>query len=750
MRSRLLVLLLQFSVVLNAGQAIAAQDQTPPPPPSVPSRPPGSPRPRIGLVLAGGGARGAAHVGILKVMEEMHVPVDLVTGTSMGSLVGALYSAGYSPAEMEEIVAGVDWKTLFRDAPARRDISYRRKEDDDLGLFPLELGWNKSGISSQAGVLAGQKVEFLFRKLTLHTLRAPDFDHLNLPFRAVAADLDTGEAVVIGKGDLARAMRASMSLPGVFTPVIMDGKVLVDGGIASNLPVDAARELGAEQVIAVDVGTPPAGTARDLSALSVYSQTFDVLAKVNVKEQIARMHPDDLLITPDLGAVTTAGFSRIHEAVAAGEAAGRKAADQLRRFAVSDAEWAAFLKKQRRAPESTLPPLVVDSITFEGPERADPRLLRKRMETQENQPLDFDVLAKDLERISQAGEFESVGFHIVPEGDRNHLVIDATEKKWGPTFIRFGIGVETDFRGDSSFRFIGNVRRTNINSFGAEWKTNFSLGEPMAIVSEFYQPLERTGFWFVAPRVEWEKRTFKTFLPPDNDEEIIRERSSAIGVDVGASIGNFGEVRLGWLRGHARLDNETAADFEVGKHDIGGGEFSAKLDQLDSVFFPTKGSAASVNAFVSRTGLGASDDYEKAQFSFSQSGTIRRNTLFGRVQIGTDFGSEIPLYDEFELGGFMNLSGYIRGQVRGDVMGLFTGVDYVRLKKMGFLGNLYLGGAIEAGNAWQSADEANLNNLHYSGLAFAGLDSRLFPIYFGYGHGEGGNHALYLFIGRPF
>ena len=359
---------------------------------------------------------------------------------------------------MESIVAGIDWKALFRDSPERRKISFRRKEDDDLGLFPIELGWSRqNGLSTKAGVLAGQKVEFLLRQLTLHTLRAPDFDHLNIPFRAIAADLDTGEAVVLAKGDLARAMRASMSLPGVFTPVVIDGKVLVDGGIASNLPVDAARDMGAEQVIAVNVGTPPAGAQRELSAIAVYSQTFDVLAKVNVRDQIARLHPDDLLVTPDLGAVTTAGFSRIQEAIRSGEVAGRQAADQLRRFAVTDGEWKAFLKKQRRAPESALPPLVISEIAFEGPEQADPRLLRKRMQTREGEPLDFDVLAKDLERISQAGEFESVGFHIVPEGNRNKLVVDAPEKGRGPTFIRFGLGVESDFKGDSSFRLLGTL-----------------------------------------------------------------------------------------------------------------------------------------------------------------------------------------------------------------------------------------------------------------------------------------------------
>jgi NTE family protein len=708
-----------------------------------------SPRPKVGLVLAGGGARGAAHVGFLKVMEEMHIPVDYVAGTSMGSLVGALYSAGYSPAEMESIVGGIDWGALFRDAPERRDISFRRKEDDDLALFPIEFGYGKGHLTTQAGVLAGKKVEFLFRRLTLHTLRAPDFDHLNIPFRAVAADLDTGEAVVLGKGDLARAMRASMSLPAVFTPVVIDGKVLVDGGIAANLPVDVARDMGAEQVIAVDVGTPPGGTARDLSALGVYSQTFDVLAKLNVKEQIKRLRPDDLLVTPELGDVTTGGFGKIKEAIAAGEAAARKAADSLRRFSVSDEEWAAFLKRQRRLPESSLPPLVIDSITFEGPVRADPRLLRKRMKTQEGQALDFDVLSKDLERISQAGEFESVGFHIVPEGDRNRLVVDAREKSWGPTFIRFGIGVESDFKGDSSFRLIGNVRRTNINSFGAEWKTNFSLGEPMALVSEFYQPMERTGFLFVAPRVQWAKRTFKTFLP-DESEEIIRERSSAAAVDVGALFGNYGELRLGWLRGHVRQDNETTADFEVGRHDVGGAEFSATLDQLDSVFFPTKGTYAKLQAFVSREGFGADTDYDKVSLSVSQAGSIGRNTLFGRISVGTDLGSEIPAYDEFELGGFLNLSGLVRGQVRGDVMGLATAVDYWRLNRLGLLGNLYVGAAVEAGNAWQSSDQANLGNLRYSGLAFLGLDSRLCPIYLGYGHAEGGEHTLYLFIGRPF
>jgi len=675
--------------------------------------------------------------------------VDYVAGTSMGSLVGALYSAGYSPAEMESILGGIDWRALFRDAPERRDMSFRRKEDDDLALLPLELGYGKGGLTSQAGVLGGQKVEFLFRKLTLHTLRAPDFDHLNIPFRAVAADLDTGEPVVLGKGDLARAMRASMSLPGVFTPVVIDGKVLVDGGIAANLPVDVARAMGADQVIAVDVGTPPAGTQRDLSALGVYSQTFNVLAKLNVKEQIAKLRPDDLLVTPDLGDVSTGGFGKIKEAIAAGEAAARKAADSLRRFSVSDEEWAAFLKRQRRPPESSLPPLVIDQVTIEGSVRADPRLLMKRMETKAGAPVDFDVLSKDLERISQAGEFESVGFHIVPEGSRNRLVVDVREKNWGPTFIRFGLGVESDFKGQSSFRLIGNVRRTNINSFGAEWKTNFSLGEPMGLVSEFYQPLERTGHWFVAPRVEWWKKSELTFLP-DDSEEVIRERGSALAVDVGAQFGNYGEVRLGWLRGHRRQDNETTAEFEGGKQSIGGAEFSAILDQLDNVFFPTKGTAAKLQAFVSREGFGADKEYEKVSLSVSQSGTLGRNTLFGRLQIGTDLGSNIPIYDEFELGGFLNLSGLVRGQVRGDVMGLLTAVDYWRLKRLGLLGTCYLGAAFEAGNAWQTAKEANLNNLHYSGLVFLGIDSRLFPIYLGYGQAEAGNHALYLFIGRPF
>jgi NTE family protein len=392
-----------------------------------------------------------------------------------------------------------------------------------------------------------------------------------------------------------------MSLPGVFTPVIMDGKVLVDGGIASNLPVDAARAMGAEQVIAVDVGTPPAGTARDLSALSVYSQTFDVLAKVNVKEQIARMHPDDLLITPDLGEVTTAGFSRIQEAVDAGEAAARKAADQLRRFAVSDAEWAAFLREA--APRAR-------GQAAAGRDRfhhlRGPAAGRSAPAPQEDghagaSPLDFDVLAKDLEKISQAGEFESVGFHIVPEGDRNHLVVDATEKKWGPTFIRFGIGVETRLPGRFELPLHRQrppdehqqLRRGVEDQFqprradGHRERVLSAAGADRILVRRAARPVGEAHL--------------QDLPSSDNDEEIIRERASALGVDVGASIGNYGEVRLGWLRGHARLDNETAADFEVGRHDIGGGEFSARLDQLDSVFFPTKGSAASLTAFVSRT-----------------------------------------------------------------------------------------------------------------------------------------------------
>jgi NTE family protein len=466
-------------------------------------QPPAPPRPRIGLVLAGGGARGGAHIGVLQVMEELKIPVDCVAGTSMGSIVGGLYSAGMSPGEMQDALEKVDWEQLLSSKLERKRVAFRRKEDDDLSLFPFELGVGRKGISSKGGLIGGGKIDFLLHSLTLNTAGARTFDQLRIPFRAVAADLATGDPVVIDHGNLADAMRASMSIPGVFTPVTLDGRVLIDGGIAMNLPVDVAFELCADRVIAIDVGTPPKTDVSGLGTFGVMAQMIAVMSKRNVVEQRSRIPADSLLITPDLGDVGTGDFSKIDAAIAAGVAAARQQEAELRAFAVPDTEFDAFLGRQRRGGGQLVPEATVDDIRVQvqardGSVNPSPRLA-ERIKTETGKPLDTAVLYSDLVKVSQAGEYENVTFSLEPVEGRNELVIEAKEKSWGPGYVSFGLSAESDFEGDSAFSAIVDYRRPKLNRFNAESKTLIFAGDQSGISTEFYQPLGYSGFRFVPP-----------------------------------------------------------------------------------------------------------------------------------------------------------------------------------------------------------------------------------------------------------
>jgi NTE family protein len=711
------------------------------------------PRERICLALAGGGARGGAHVGVFEVLEEMRIPVDCIAGTSIGSIVGGLYALGYSPGQMSEIIQGMDWEDILNDRPERRSISFRRKQDDRFAFFPGEIGIGKDGFQTKAGVFLGSKIDFIFQSLSMEAVGARTFDELKVPYRAVAADLSNGKAVVLDRGDLARAMRASMALPGFFTPVIIDGRTLVDGGIADNLPVDVARSIlpgQAVRIIAVDVGTPPDTDLKKLSAVGVLSQTLSIVTEHSVTAQRASLGPRDLLITPDLKDIGSGSFQKLGEAIAAGSAAAKQAAESLRTFSVSEEEYAKFLRHQRREEEQLLPQVTVDEIEVRGISRLKPQVVTKRMETKTGQPLDLATLRSDLDRIYMLGEFDSVGFEVEEaDGDRHRLVVDARPKERGPGYLRFGMGMETSFNGDADVRLLLYYRRPQVNALGAELKAIGSVGSPTALTAEFFQPLEPTGFWFVAPNASVTRAQDRLFLP-DGTLEVGDETSWDVGLDLGAQLRNWAEIRFGAVLGRAHFETETTSDFVPYGRDVGALRFDGIIDQIDNVFFPTRGNQTRLHAFFSREGLGADVEYEKVSFSTLHAWTLGRDTILAGLELGTDMGSDLPVDDQFTLGGFLRLSGFERARLRGDLAALVTLGDYWRLGQLGPFGKLYAGAAVQAGNTWFDADDVDWNDLVLSGLVFFGVDTRAIPVYLGYGLAEGGEGAIYFFIGSPF
>ena len=704
----------------------------------------------VGLVLAGGGARGAAHIGVLKVLEELRVPVDRIAGTSMGAVIGALYAVGYSPRQMEEILGRIDWHTVFRDLPNRRQISFRGKVDDRIPLFPMEFGIGRKGLSSKGGLVTAVQLEKVFQAATLDAAGAPDFDHLRIPYRAVATDLATGEAVVLDRGNLAEAMRASMSIPGVFTPAVIDGRVLVDGGIADNMPVDVARSMGAGRVIAIDVGTPPKSAVGSLSTAGVMSQTLSVAIEQNVIAQRATLGPGDLLVTPELEGIGAGGFDKIAIAIAAGEASARRHADALRAYSVSEEEYAEFLKRQRRGQEGLLPEVVIDEIVVEGVPELDPEILTRRMETKPGRPLDLAVLERDLVRIHRTGEFMKVGFRLERVEERNRLVVQAYPRSWGPGYVRIGLTLETDLAGDSEFSILGYYRRPNVNRLGAEWKNIVRLGSPTGLFSEFYQPLHTRGILFVAPSIRYQKELDDIVLP-DGTFESWERASSEAALDVGANLWHYASVRVGVVNGDVRVEPHTTSTLAKTKFDTGGVRLQFSLDQLDNALFPTSGNYSTVDLLWSRVGMGADVDYERLLATTTQAFTFHRNTFVASLRVGTDFGSELPLYDQFELGGFLRLSGYKRGFLRGNAMGLASLIDYVRVGDLpAGLGRLYAGLGFQGGDTWEDASDADLSDVKYSGTLFFGVDNKLAPIFIGYGLAEGGQDQVYVYVGYPF
>ncbi len=703
-------------------------------------------RPKIGLVLGGGGAKGAAHIGVLKVLEELKIPIDYIAGTSMGAIVGSLYASGLTADEIETLITSIDWKDVFSGNPERQDIDFRRKREDFDILYGLTLGVKDGEIRLPKGVVKDQKVNVLFEMLMLHTVETDDFDKLPIPFRAVAADIETGEIVVLKKGRLADAARASMSVPGAFPPIELNGRILIDGGILRNLPVDIVRDMGADIVICIDVGKPLA-TRKDLEGpLKIMNQMIDIMMKKNVKNQIDTLGPKDIYINPELGELGSGDFDRAAEIAGFGEKAARENIDALSKYSVSDGEYAAFAKKHHRDQVKEVKIASV-KIEMEGESGIPPEIVASRLEVKEGDTVDIEALENNAGQVYGMGDFERVDLHMKRQRDGYDLIVKAKEKEWGPNYLRFGMALESDLEGVSNYNILIDYTRRWINSLGAEWKTQFDIGSPSGIYSEFYQPLTANRLFFVAPHVEWKQRPVDLY----NDNNRIAEyRVSGyeLGLDVGIQPWMYGEARVGLLLGREQASLQTG-DFQLPseRFDRRGIVFQAALDQLDNVHFPNEGYFATIKSFSSVENMGADESYNKVEGSVMGAFTFKKQTVLASVKAGSHFGGELPFYDELQLGGFLDLSGLQQNQLRGQYLAIGQILTYHKVGTS-FIGDIYLGGSLETGNVWQ--EDFDFDDLQFAGSIFLGYDTILGPLYIAYGLIDQGQSAGYFFLGRTF
>lgn len=716
----------------------------------------GSPEPprrlKVGLALSGGGARGAAHVGVLKALEELNVQVDYIAGTSMGSIVGGLYATGMSPEEIEKTLLTADWETLFTDKPPRKDLPFRRKEDDRRYL-ELEAGFDRRGIHTGLGLIAGQHLNAFLETLTLKAGRTEDFDQLPIPFRCVATDIVTGERVVFSKGHLATAIRASMSIPTVFTPVEAGDHLLVDGGLTDNLPVDVVKAMGADVVIAVDISTPPMTREQLKNFLSVSSQMINILMQKNVEESAKRA---DILLRPDLKGFSNMNFEDAGTLIPVGYDAAMGRREDIGRLAAAPAEFRAHLARVR----SHLPPLPpkLDFVRFEGTDAKSQALVRGKMSTKPGQPFDAAKVGKDLDRVFAAGEFQSVSYRLAEEGDQTGLVISARPNTLGPNRVRFGLQLSTDFRNESNWAVLAGFRMTRFNALGGEWKTDLEVGLNRRLYSEFYQPLNMKARWFVAPYVDYFNIREDVYVNDVAGEgATYRVIQGSVGVDLGLSFSQYGELRVGPQWGHVRYNNILGPDFfqeyaQVDRARVSGIRTRLTLDHLNSADFPTQGYLLLLDNYNSIKDLGGEDDFRRAKLKFRSYGTWGRNTLLAGLVGGTAFGSDMPPYAFFQAGGFDSFAGYEVGQLIGRYYGVAR-LGYSRL--MGELPTMlgkgyYLYFFADVGNVWLDTADIDWGDLRYSGTLAFGTETRVGPIYIGLSRTSDGDTMVTFYLGKRF
>ncbi|MBK9089536.1 MAG: patatin-like phospholipase family protein [Holophagales bacterium] len=712
-----------------------------------PSSPAETPRrPRTGLVLSGGSAHGFAHVGVLKVLEELRVPVDVVAGTSMGSIVGGLYASGMSPAEMERLLLTTDWEDLLDDRPSRDRLSFRRKQDDVLNYVDLEMGLTRKGIAFPSGLIAGQKLGFLLKTLTLGTIGIESFDELAIPFRCVATDIGTGKKVVLSDGSLAEAIRASMSIPGVFSPVPRGERLLVDGGLVENLPVAEAKAMGAEVVVAVDVSSDKFDPAKLRSFGGVLSR----MASLPIKENVAKaLSGASVVVAPRVADIPSMDFARGGQLVRRGEEAARAVAKELSALSIPEEEYRAY-RERVRGRRPGLP--VVDSIQTVSA-GVDPRQIAARLETRAGRPLDVAMLRRDLDRIYEMGVFETVEFRFLRDEGRNILVIDAKPKSWGPTFLRIGSGFEANFDGDATLALRGTIHAMQLDSLGGELKVTLELGTIPGVHVEMYQPLDYRGHFFASAYVDW----IRTLARISTPEGLVGEGRLALvqgTVDAGISLGSWGQVRAGVFRGTGTgeplVTNLPLEDVNI---EFGGVFAFAGVDTLDDLSFPRRGTKAMARVESFRTALGSETSFNRLMLLGTHAIPAgSRSTVLLTGGWEDTMGSHPPFYLLFTLSDFTRLAALSR-EVAGGERAAYAAVSVQhRIASLPTrIGRgVYVGGTFEMGRVWARREETGFDGTRPAGGLFVGADSVLGPIYAGFGVGYGGNTSLYVLLGRPY
>ncbi|MBT8071744.1 MAG: patatin-like phospholipase family protein [Gammaproteobacteria bacterium] len=703
-------------------------------------------RPKIGLVLGGGGARGYAHVGVLKKLEELRIPYDFVTGTSMGSIVGGLLATGMESDELARVVREADWDDLFSDKTQREDLPFRRKTEDNLGLFGPKLGIGKDSDLLPKGVVSGQKIVFMFESVVSQRVNTSDFNNLPIPFRAIATDIISGDMVVIGEGELSMAMRASMAVPGVFDPVRREGALLVDGGLVRNLPVDVAKDMGAEVVIAVDVGTKLAGEEEMTNALAIIYQMSGLLTVHNTDIQIDAMKNEDILVSPAIGdLISSADFSKLDEAIPLGYAAAEAVENQLRRFSLSQSEYEAWRRQIDSCVEG---PPQVHFVQLNNQSRFSDDVIMEMVKVKPGESLDLEQLNHDLRQIYGLGFIRQARYSVIEQEGQQGIEITVFQDERGTDFIETGLDLSFSARG-TTVNLRGAYLKTDLDERGAEFRGMVQVGESPGIFVDYFKPLDDRLRWSLHPSASYFSRPL--YLYDQEGDAVAEVELDEFGgaFAISREFSRYARATAGFTRYTGNLDI-TVGDPDVKPFSFDGAELYLDLeyDRLDDRFLPTRGMYSNLKYTDSTEGLGADLDFDQLEFSIFGSHTIGRHNFMLGGRYNTSLDKDIPIYGLYTGGGFLNMSGFEANSLIGPHFGMLLAGYRYQVAQSGFLPG-YVGTTLEYGNAVEDREDIFSDGL-INGSVYFSYSTPLGPVYIGVGWSEERSAIYFLSLGNIF
>ena len=706
----------------------------------------GHKRPRIALVLEGGGALGFAHLGAIEYLEQHHIPIDFVAGTSMGGLIGGLYASGDSPAQIRQLVSQINWDHVLSGDIPFPDVSYRRKQDQIAYPNRLEFGL-RHGLTLPSGLNSGQSVGLILDQAVLPTYNVSNFDQLPIPFRCVATDLTTGDKKVFDSGSLAQALRATMSIPGVFAPVTIDGHSYADGGAVDNLPVDVAKKAGADIVIAVYLDTGPTTTAEDTSFLTTAGKTIAIMIKAN---ELQSLREADILLTVDLKGFTSSSFNSSAKIIPKGYAAAEKRAGLLDALALNDQQWKAYVAERDGRIHKTVP--VPEFVDVVGAGKSIDGAIQKAMEPMVGKPINPKQIDKELTRAVGTGELASAGYAISEANGEHGLLVRATPKAYGPPFLKFGITIDGSDVEDVLFGMGGLLTMQNLGGYRSELRVDGYFGSGYGATGEYYRPFTESSLFFVAPHAYATRTRFDLYEDASKVSEFEIQRNG-FGADVGYTGSRNYEIRAGeqlqWYSTISLIDYEAVPNQKLRQ----------QITSLKYTYYGTD------NAQLPRSGTGIQFNldwhhnmdpgtaFTKANLQIRSFLPISKDgSIFFTGAGGTAFGASAANLDlqGFSLGGPFHLSSYGIHELIGGQYFLFqSGYEHKVLPLNPFIGEgIYALVFLEGGKMYDNLTTVDSGQTPFDGTIAIVARTALGPVYVGTSYGTD-NHHKWWFGLRP-